>query len=127
MALPLQTRLLPRIRMERNPHRNPHGSRHRHLRYLLLKVRTKTLPKTPSPQEGEKDPAPHPLVEILNNYDNCSDDAVDTAAKLITKLVEIHTASRDDWYKWLQERGADWQDEVSKLLEPYETKKQTES
>ena len=62
----------------------------------------------------------HSLVEQLMDYDNCPDDAVDAAAELIEKLIEIHSVAEGDWDAWMDKRSFDWYDEVGKLLEPFE-------
>lgn len=71
-------------------------------------------------RETREDIVEHPLVRLLMSYDNCPDAAVDTAAALIGKLVEVHVAAGDDWGIWMLERSVDWCDEVSDLLRPFE-------
>ena len=63
----------------------------------------------------------HPLVCLLMDYDNCPDHAVDAAAELVGKLLEIHTAAGNgDWNSFMANRSIDWFDEVSKILSPFE-------
>lgn len=64
--------------------------------------------------------SPHPLVSLLMNYENCPDDAVDAAAALVGKLIEVHKAAGADWEVWMQTRSVDWFDEVAELLRPFE-------
>lgn len=79
---------------------------------------------TKSPENSaEVGIAVHPLVRILRNYDNCPDDAVDTAADLVEKLVEAHNAAGGDWEMWMETRSVDWFDEVADLLKPFEANK----
>jgi hypothetical protein len=69
----------------------------------------------------------HPLVRLLMNYDNCPDDAVDAAAALVGKLVEVHDAAGEDWETWMRTRSVDWFDEVADLLRPFEANEKVEA
>ena len=69
--------------------------------------------------------AVHPLVRLLMDYDNCPDDAVDAAAELVGKLLEIHhAAGGGDWNAFMSDRSIDWFDEVEAILKPFEANAQ---
>lgn len=80
---------------------------------------TLSTPEPPTTPHGEQ-VGQHPLVRLLMDYDNCPDDAVDAAASLIGKLVEVHGAAGDDWELWMNTRSVDWFDEVADLFRPFE-------
>jgi len=75
-------------------------------------------------QEMSEGIVEHPLVRLLMNYDNCPDDAVNAAAALVEKLVEVHNAAGHDWETWMKTRSVDWFDEVADLLRPFEANSQ---
>lgn len=78
------------------------------------------MPGTDSRIEGGDQVGQHPLVRLLMDYDNCPDDAVDAAAALVEKLVEVHDAAGANWELWMKTRSVDWFDEVADLLRPFE-------
>jgi hypothetical protein len=77
--------------------------------------------KKPLPTPTQEQAGQHPLIRILLDYDNCPDDAIDVAAELVAKLLEIHTAAGEgDWNGFMEKRSIDWFDEVAEILSPFE-------
>lgn len=82
---------------------------------IINKLLSNENPIDHPPQDNQ-----HPLVRLLMNYDNCPDHAVDAAAELVEKLLEIHhAAGPGNWADFMKDRSVDWFDEVDEILKPF--------